>query len=214
MLKKRTIDFEISDEHQDGDEIFNEVYEMRFMDNKAKFEWNMYIYVTFLVLAIAMLLNFIFPDYMMYILAIAAVIMIYCYYLNNKKRIELMKTKRIRKVRLKNFERNIQGYTKLKPRNAKPIMDEKCYILEVSIPDYYHEMHIPNAISIPLEVLEEEISKLNIEKDETILVYSRGEERCNQAAQILVDLGYKDVYSFGSIMNWPYEVVLEEENNQ
>ena len=56
-------------------------------------------------------------------------------------------------------------------------------------------------------------SEAVVEKDETILVYSRGEERCDQAAQILVDLGYKDVYSFGSIMNWPYEVVLEEENN-
>ena len=28
MLKKRPIEFDISDEHQDGDEIFNEVFEM------------------------------------------------------------------------------------------------------------------------------------------------------------------------------------------
>ncbi len=214
MFKKRPIDFEISDEHQDGDEIFNEVYEMRFMDAKAKLEWNLYIYITFAILVFAMILNFFFPEYMTAILASAAIVMIFCYYLNNKKRMELIKTKRIRKVRLKNFERNIQGYTKLKPRNAKPIMSEKCYIIEVSIPDYYHEMHIENAISIPLEVLEEEITKLNIDKEETILVYSRGEERCDQAAQMLVDLGYKDVYSFGSIMNWPFEVVLSDDNNE
>lgn len=212
MFKKRPIDFDISDEHQDGDEIFNEVFEMRFADSKAKFEWNMYTYITFGVLALAMVLNFLLPDFMYIILATAAVIMIFCYYLNNKKRLQLIADKRIRKVRLKNNERNIQGYTKIKPKNAITIMEEKCLIIEVSIVDYYNEMHVKNAISIPLEVLEEEISKLNIQKNETILVYSRGNERCDQGAQLLVDLGYTDVYSFGSIMDWPFDVVVNEEN--
>lgn len=210
MLKKRPIEFDISDEHQDGDEIFNEVFEMKFMDSKAKFEWNMYTYISFAVLAIAMVLNFFFSNYMYIILSLAAIIMIVCYYLNNKKRLQLIADKRICKVRLKNEDRNIQGYTKIKPKNALTIMEEKCLIIEVSVSEYYEEMHVKGAISIPLEVLEEEISKMNVEKDETILVYSRGEERCELAAQKLVDLGYKDVYSFGSIMNWPFEVVLKE----
>ena len=51
---------------------------------------------------------------------------------------------------------------------------------------------------------------MNLEKNDTILVYSRGEERCDQGAQKLVDLGFKDVYSFGSIMDWPFDVVLKE----
>ena len=68
-----------------------------------------------------------------------------------------MKDKRIRKVRLRNHERNIQGYTKIKAKNALTIMEEKCTIIEVSIPEYYEEMHIKNAISIPLEVLEQDI---------------------------------------------------------
>lgn len=210
MLNKRPIEFDLSDEHQDGDDIFNEVFEMRFMDKKAKFEWNMYTYVTFAVLAVAMILNLLLPKFMYIILAVAALIMIICYYLNNKKRLQLIKDKRIRKVRLKNHERNIQGYTKIKPKNAGTIMEEKCLVIEVSVPEYYEEMHIKNALSIPLEVLEEEITKMNVDKSETILVYSRGEDRCDQAAQLLVDLGYKDVYSFGSIMNWPYDVVLKE----
>lgn len=212
MLKKRPIEFDISDEHQDGDEIFNEVFEMRFMDSKAKFEWNMYTYVTFIILAVAMILNFFLPKYMYIILAIAAIIMIFCYYLNNKKRLQLIADKRICKVRLKNKERNVQGYTKIKPKNAVAIMKEKCLIIEVSVADYYEEMHIKNAVSIPLEILEEEITKMNVNKDETILVYSRGEERCDQAAQKLVDLGYSDVYSFGSIMDWPFEVVINDNN--
>ena len=210
MLKKRPIEFDISDEHQDGDEIFNEIFEMRFMDSKAKFEWNMYTYVTFAVLAVAMVLNMLLPSFMSIILAVAAVVMVICYYLNNKKRLQLIETKRIRKVRLKNHERNVQGYTKLKPKNALTVMEEDCLIIEVSIAEYYQEMHVKNATSLPLEVLEEEIMKMNVEKDKTILVYSRGEDRCNQGAQMLVDLGFKDVYSFGSIMNWPFEVVLAD----
>lgn len=210
MLNKRPIEFDISDEHQDGDELFNEVYEMRFMDSKAKFEWNMYTYVSFAILAIAMILNFFLSTFMYTILAIAAIIMIFCYYLNNKKRLQLIADKRVQKVRLKNQDRNIQGYTKIKPKNALTIMSEKCLIIEVSVSEYYEEMHIKGAISIPLEVLEEEINKMDVSKEETILVYSRGEERCEQAAQKLVDLGYKDVYSFGSIMDWPFDVVLKE----
>lgn len=210
MLNKRPIEFDISDEHQDGDELFNEVYEMRFMDSKAKFEWNMYTYVSFAILAIAMILNFFLSTFMYTILAIAAIIMIFCYYLNNKKRLQLIADKRVQKVRLKNQDRNIQGYTKIKPKNALTIMSEKCLIIEVSVSEYYEEMHIKGAVSIPLEVLEEEINKMDVSKEETILVYSRGEERCEQAAQKLVDLGYKDVYSFGSIMDWPFDVVLKE----
>lgn len=210
MIKKRPIEFDISDEHQDGDEIFNEVYEMRFMDSKAKFEWNMYMYITFAILAVALILNILLPEFMYIILSIAAVIMIFCYYLNNKKRLQLMKDKRICKVRLKNKDRNISGYTKIKAKNAKTIMEEKCTIIEASISDYYNEMHIPGAISIPLEELEEKMNTMNLNKDNTILVYSRGEERCDQAAQKLVELGYTDVYSFGSIMNWPFEVEVNE----
>ena len=210
MLKKRPIEFDVSDEHQDGDEIFNEIFEMRFMDSKAKFEWNMYTYITFAVLALAMVLNLFLPSLMYIILAVAAIVMIICYYLHNRKRLQLIADKRIRKVRLKNHERNVQGYTKLKPKNAITVMEEDCLIIEVSIPEYYEEMHVKNAISLPLEVLEEEITKMNLPKDKTILVYSRGEERCDQGAQMLVDLGFKDVYSFGSIMNWPFEVVLKE----
>lgn len=211
MLKKREIEFDKSDEQQDGDAIFNEVFEMQYSDSKAKFEWNMYTYLTFLTLAIAMLINFLLPDYMYITLSIAAIIMVIFFYLNGKKRVELIKKKRIVKVRLKNHERNVQGYTTIKAKNAYTIMQEKCTIIEVSVPEYYNEMHIENAISIPLEILEEEINKLNLNDDETILVYSRGEDRCKLGAQKLVDLGFKDVYCFGSIMDWPFDVIINDE---
>lgn len=209
-MSRRKIEINYADEHQNVDEVFNEVFRFEYVDKKAKFEWNMYVYAEFVVIAVAVLLNFILPQYVNYILVIAIVSMLILYYVNNRKRLKLMETKRVYKVRLKNKDRNVTGYQTIKPANAHEIMKDQCLVIEVSVRDYYDEMHIKGAISIPLEVLSEEIDKMDLNKNTTILVYSRGEERCKQGAQLLVDKGFTDVYEFGTIMNWPYEVELME----
>lgn len=209
-MSRRKIEINYADEHQNVNEVFNEVFRFEYVDKKAKFEWNMYVYAEFVVIAVAVLLNFILPQYVNYILVIAIVTMLILYYVNNRKRLKLMETKRVYKVRLKNKDRNVTGYQTIKPANAHEIMKDQCLVIEVSVRDYYDEMHIKGAISIPLEVLSEEIDKMDLNKNTTILVYSRGEERCKQGAQLLVDKGFTDVYEFGTIMNWPYEVELME----
>lgn len=209
-MSRRKIEINYADEHQNVDEVFNEVFRFEYVDKKAKFEWNMYVYAEFVVIAVAVLLNFILPQYVNYILVIAIVTMLILYYVNNRKRLKLMETKRVYKVRLKNKDRNVTGYQTIKPANAHEIMKDQCLVIEVSVKDYYDEMHVKGAISIPLEVLSEEIDKMDLDKNTTILVYSRGEERCKQGAQLLVDKGFTDVYEFGTIMNWPYEVELME----
>lgn len=209
-MSRRKIEINYADEHQNVNEVFNEVFRFEYVDKKAKFEWNMYVYAEFVVIAVAVLLNFILPQYVNYILVIAIVTMLILYYVNNRKRLKLMETKRVYKVRLKNKDRNVTGYQTIKPANAHEIMKDQCLVIEVSVKDYYDEMHIKGAISIPLEVLSEEIDKMDLDKNTTILVYSRGEERCKQGAQLLVDKGFTDVYEFGTIMNWPYEVELME----
>lgn len=209
-MSRRKIEINYADEHQNVNEVFNEVFRFEYVDKKAKFEWNMYVYAEFVVIAVAVLLNFILPQYVNYILVIAIVTMLILYYVNNRKRLKLMETKRVYKVRLKNKDRNVTGYQTIKPANAHEIMKDQCLVIEVSVKDYYDEMHIKGAISIPLEVLSEEIDKMDLDKNATILVYSRGEERCKQGAQLLVDKGFTDVYEFGTIMNWPYEVELME----
>lgn len=211
---KRKIEFDISDEHQDGDEVFNEVFQFEYADSKAKFEWNMFVYAQFGIIAIAIILNFIFTKYANYILIAAIVCMLIVYYMGNRKRVSLLKSKRVRKVRLNNKQRNVNGYTTIKAKNAYEIMKDDCLVIEVSVVDYYNEMHVKGAVSIPLEVLSEEIEQLNLPLDKTILIYSRGNDRCKQAAQLLIDKGFTDVYEFGTIMEWPYEVVLNGEDVQ
>ena len=203
---------EYTDEHQSGKEIFNEVFMMQYTSKKAKYEWNMFLYVQLLFLLIAMILNYFFTSYMPYILTVTIVLFIICYYLNTKKRREMLVQGKIKKVRLTNAQRGVDGFMTIKPATAYEIMKEDCLIIEVSVREYYDEMHVVGAVSIPLEVLSEKIDEMNLDPNKTILVYGRTEEKSKQGAQLLVDKGFKDVYEFGSIMDWPFDVVLQEEN--
>jgi rhodanese-related sulfurtransferase len=45
------------------------------------------------------------------------------------------------------------------------------------------------------------------DKDAKILVYCRSGNRSATAAKELIEMGYTDVYDFGGIMSWPYEIV-------
>lgn len=91
---------------------------------------------------------------------------------------------------------------------AKKIMDtEKCIILDVRTKDEFDEMHIYNAILIPLDKLENEVENIIKDKKIKILVYCRSGKRSIDASNILVKLGYKNVLEFGGIIDWPFEIV-------
>lgn len=80
-------------------------------------------------------------------------------------------------------------------------------ILDVRTEEEYNEGHIPDSILIPYTELEEKASSLLPDKSATILVYCRSGRRSNIAAETLFDLGYKNIYDFGGIIDWEYETV-------
>ena len=43
------------------------------------------------------------------------------------------------------------------------------------------------------------------EKDSTVLMYCRSENRSKTASSALLELGYTNIYEFGGIKTWPYE---------
>ncbi len=108
-----------------------------------------------------------------------------------------------------NIETETVVYKKISAEEAKNIMDTKegVTILDVRNEDEYEEGHIPNSTLLPLYDLETEIETVVENKDYTILIYCRSGRRSALAANILIDLGYTDVYDFGGIINWPYDVV-------
>ena len=102
-------------------------------------------------------------------------------------------------------------YISISMEDAKKILDEKegYVIVDVRRQDEYDEGHIPGAILIPNESIgEDEIEELP-DKDQLILVYCRSGRRSKEASQKLYDMGYKNVFEFGGIVDWTGEVVKE-----
>ncbi len=78
-------------------------------------------------------------------------------------------------------------------------------ILDVRTSEEYNTLHIPDAINLELATLESTIETVVPDKNQTVLIYCRSGNRSNQAARLLVKLGYTNIYDFGGINSWPYE---------
>ena len=84
--------------------------------------------------------------------------------------------------------------------------EDNFILLDVRTPEEFADGHIPGAINIPNESIgENDIAELP-DKEQRIYVYCRSGNRSKVAAEALVDLGYTQVYEFGGIKDWPYEV--------
>lgn len=100
-------------------------------------------------------------------------------------------------------------YQKISAADAKARIDsgDPVIILDVRTQDEYDAGHIAGAILVPNETILDttpaELPDLNAE----ILVYCRSGNRSAQAAKKLIAMGYTNVYDFGGIIDWPYEVV-------
>ena len=99
-------------------------------------------------------------------------------------------------------------YKKITSDEAKNIMlTEKPIVVDVRSLEEYNEGHIPNAISVPLETIENEAETKLKNKDDLILVYCRSGRRSREAALRLIEKGDTNVIDFGGIQDWNGEVV-------
>ncbi len=104
-------------------------------------------------------------------------------------------------------------YTSISMEEAKEMMeqDDGHVIVDVRREDEYAEGHIPGAILIPNESIENDPPEELPEWDQIILIYCRSGRRSKEAAQKLADMGYENVYEFGGIIDWDGEIVKDEE---
>ena len=100
-------------------------------------------------------------------------------------------------------------YKKITAEEAKSRIDSnnKVVILDVRTEEEYTAGHIPNAVLIPNESIANRMPDLLPELDAEILIYCRSGNRSAQAAKKLIAIGYTNVYDFGGIIDWPYEIV-------
>lgn len=96
---------------------------------------------------------------------------------------------------------------KITSEEAQKMMEEgDVTVVDVRTQEEYEEGHVPGAVLIPNETIgDEDIAKLP-HKDAVILVYCRSGRRSAEAAGRLSKLGYENIYDFGGIIDWPYDV--------
>jgi len=105
-----------------------------------------------------------------------------------------------------NSETKKAEYHKISAEEAKKMLDENAsaILLDVRTPAEFNENHIVGAISFPLSEIEAKAADRLPDKNALILVYCRSGARSKVAANMLVSMGYTNVYDIGGINSWPY----------
>ena len=114
------------------------------------------------------------------------------------------------------YTKNTDGYYQLTPEEAHGIMvrESGYVILDVRTESEFNEAHIPNAMLLPDYEIIERAEEVLPDKDKMILVYCRSGRRSKNASAELAAMGYTNVWEFGGIIDWPYDVVSDGENPQ
>ncbi|NLC97085.1 MAG: rhodanese-like domain-containing protein [Erysipelotrichaceae bacterium] len=87
------------------------------------------------------------------------------------------------------------------------MQNEEVTIIDVRTKEEYEDGHILNAINLDVSYIGNTIPTELPNLDSKILIYCRSGSRSNQAALKLEKLGYTNLYDFGGLNSWPYEIV-------
>lgn len=100
------------------------------------------------------------------------------------------------------------AYHKITAETAREMLDQEDVVLvDVRTGREYADGHIPDAVSLPVEEIGEEMPALLPDPEAVILVYCRTGVRSKNASDKLAELGYQKIYDMGGIVDWPYETV-------
>lgn len=90
-------------------------------------------------------------------------------------------------------------YKTITENEAMPLIENDAIIIDVRTSEEYDTGHIVDSINIPVD----NISSVNYDKEQVIIVYCASGMRSANAAQKLIDLGYTKVYNLdGGLINW------------
>lgn len=103
------------------------------------------------------------------------------------------------------------SFRTMSPEDAHQLMQSNAkgiLVIDVRTPAEFQSGHIAGAINIPLDVFEAGRIPNTVPADETPkLLYCRSGRRSGIAAEILAKAGYKNVFNFGGVIDWPYGLV-------
>lgn len=98
---------------------------------------------------------------------------------------------------------------KITATQAKEMMDsmDNIQIIDVRSKAEYDVEHIKNAICIPVNSINDLAPSMLLDKSQPLLVYCRTGARSERACTFLEALGYMNIYNFGGLNTWTYELV-------
>ena len=125
-----------------------------------------------------------------------------------KKFLILVATATLSSLLLYVCSNNTSNDNKISSEEAKNIIDSSNdeIIIDVREKNEYEEGHIKDSILIPLDTLENTIEDIIKDKNSQILVYCRSGRISAEASKIIKSLGYNNIYDFGGIIDWKYEI--------
>lgn len=99
-------------------------------------------------------------------------------------------------------------YQQISQEEAKNMMDtQEVIVLDVRELDEFNAGHIPGAVLLPVGSISADTAASVIPVlDSVVLVYCRSGNRSKTASAALAELGYTNIYEFGGINTWPFEV--------
>ena len=108
------------------------------------------------------------------------------------------------------YRMQTSDYKKITPQKAKQLLSSlSCYtvLIDVRRPEEYYRSHIKGAVNIPIDILKEKAPVMLPDFNQEIIVYCHSGIRSLDAAHILENMGYCNVFDLGSIDDWCYELV-------
>jgi len=102
-------------------------------------------------------------------------------------------------------------YRKITPEEVKNMQTKKesFVLVDVRTQEEFDEGHISGATLVPSDEITEVAEEKLPDEDAKIVVYCRSGGRSQMVAKQLIEMGYKNVYDLGGILDWPYDVVSE-----
>ena len=75
------------------------------------------------------------------------------------------------------------------------MQNENVKIIDVKSREEYLRFHLNNSINIPIDLFYKNVTKVLKNKKENIIVYCSSGYRSRAACEMLVDLGYKNIFN-------------------
>lgn len=101
----------------------------------------------------------------------------------------------------------LDDFKYISPTQAYELLknDENVTLLDVRTPEKFAQEYVEGAMLIPLQVLNENISKLQNVKEKKIIVYCHNGAKSILASRILVKNGFVPLNVKGGIIRWKRE---------